>query len=67
MKIDFWSNSRMSEFWGYVKMLLEGVSPGILLVVALASVGLLLGIVVRAWKQSSKDDDDNDDIEFRHY
>lgn len=66
MKIDFWSTSSMGEFWGYVRMLLEGVSPGIMLTFAVVAVGLLLGIIIKAWKQSSKETED-DDVEFREY
>lgn len=66
MEIDFWSADNMGEFWNYVKMILEGVSPGIMISVAVAAVGLLLGIVVKSWRKASKDEDD-DDIEFRHY
>jgi len=66
MQIDFWSTESMGQFWSYVQMLLEGVSPGILMTVAVAAVGLLLGIIIRAWTKASKENED-DDIEFRHY
>lgn len=68
MKIEFWSPENMLEFWSYVGMLLEGVSPGVLIVVACAAVGLLLGIVVKSWAKASKEDDSSDDdIEYRNY
>jgi len=66
MKIDFFTTERLTELWGYVKMLMEGIAPGIMIVSAISAVGFLIGIVVKAYRQSSKEDDD-DDIEFRHY
>jgi len=66
MKIDFFTTERLAELWGYVKMLMEGIAPGIMIVSAISAVGFLIGIVVKAYRQSSKEDDD-DDIEFRHY
>jgi ABC-type amino acid transport system permease subunit len=66
VKIDFWSDNTMTEFWGYVRMLLEGVSPGIMLTVAVAAVGIMVGIVVKAFKSSSEDEED-EDYEVKHY
>jgi hypothetical protein len=65
MSIDFWTTENMGDFWGYVRMLLETVSPGVMLWTAVAAVGILIGIIVAAFRKSSKDEDD--DIEFRHY
>lgn len=67
MSINFWTTENMGQFWSYVKMLLEGISPGILMVVAVVAVSLLLGIIIKAWKESSSDQDKDDDIEIRHY
>ncbi|AIF45723.1 hypothetical protein [Virgibacillus sp. SK37] len=66
MKITFWNDSTMSEFWGYVRMLLEGIQPGVMLVAAVAAAGLLLGIIVKAFRKSDQDEDDQD-VEVRHY
>lgn len=67
-KIDFYTTDNMNLFWEYVKGLLSTAAPGVMLWFSVVCVGLLLGIVVKAWKQSSKEhDDDDDDIEFRHY
>lgn len=67
MKITFWNNQTINEFWEYVRILLEGISPGILISVAIVAVGLVLTIIVNAWKRSSKDLEKDDDIEIRHY
>lgn len=66
MHIDFWTNQNMGEFWGFVKMLLETVQPGVMLVVAVAALGLLLGIIVKAFRKSSGDTED-EDVEIRRY
>lgn len=67
MKIEFYTTENMSLFWSYTKMLLQGISPGIMLVFAVVCVGLLLGIVVRAWKKSARDLENEDEIEYREY
>lgn len=67
MKIDFWSNSRLGEFWDMVKLLLTGVSPGIMISVAVSAVGMLIIIVINAWKSSSKENNDERDYEYREY
>lgn len=68
-EIDFFNSANLALFWEYVKMLLTSVSPAILISVAVVAVGLLLGIVVNAWKKSSDDQlkDDDDGYEVRHY
>ncbi|TRM08766.1 hypothetical protein FH966_14785 [Lentibacillus cibarius] len=65
MSIEFWTNENMGTFWEYVKMLLGGIAPGIMLTVAVAAAGLLIGIIVNAFKQTS--DNKDDDYEIRHY
>lgn len=66
MKIDFWTNANMGLFWEYVKTLLVTIQPGVMLWVAVGAVGLLLGIVVNAWRESSEKKKE-DDVEYREY
>jgi hypothetical protein len=66
-QIDFYTPERMTEFWGYVQELLETTSPGVMLWFSVVAVGMLLGIIVNAWKQGSKDKDDDDEYDIRHY
>ncbi|MEF7566327.1 hypothetical protein V4V35_25390 [Bacillus infantis] len=66
MKIDFWKDDTMAQFWSYVRMLLEGISPGIMITVAVAAVGIMVGIVVKAFKSSSEDEEE-EDYEVKHY
>lgn len=66
-RVNFLTGS-MDVFWGYVGMLLSGISPWIMLVTAISAAGLLIIIVIKAYKSSEKDDQhDDDDIEVRHY
>lgn len=67
MKITFFSAANMSEFWGYVGMLLKGISPGVMLVTGTAAVGFLLVIIIKAFRKSDEDEKEDDDIEVRHY
>ena len=67
MTIQFYTTENMGLFWDYVKMLLTGIAPGIMLAFAVVCVGLLLGIIIKAWKQSAKEAEEEDEIEFRNY
>ncbi len=57
----------MSEFWGYVKMLLETIQPGIMLTVAIVLAGALVGVVVRSFKKTEDDENNDRDYEIRRY
>ncbi|MDQ0412897.1 hypothetical protein [Mesobacillus stamsii] len=64
--IDFWTTTNMSLFWDYAKVLLETTAPGVMIWFALIGVGMLLTIVVGAWKESAKKDND-DDYDYKEY
>lgn len=66
MSIDFWSNDNMGTFWGFVRMLLELVQPGVMIFVATLGVGLLISIIVKAVRKADKDEED-EEIEVRRY
>ncbi|MBG9585549.1 hypothetical protein [Cytobacillus firmus] len=66
MKIDFFNESNLALFWDYVRMLLEGVAPGVMISFAVVAVGFLLGIIIKAWKKAAKDDDDRD-YDYKEY
>ena len=66
MKIDFFTDARLSEMWGYIKMLLEMVSPGVMIFFAIATAGILIGIIANAFRQASKKQD-NQDYEYQEY
>jgi len=65
-QITFWTSENMGLFWEYVRSLLTTAAPGVMIWVAMISVGLLLGIIVKAWTHSSRDQDD-DDYDVKHY
>lgn len=65
--MNFFSSANMLEFWGYVEMLLKGISPGIMLVTGTVAVGFLVVIIIKAFRKSDEDDNDDDDYEVRHY
>lgn len=66
MKIDFFTEARLNEMWLYIKMLLEMVSPGVMIAFAIASSGLLVSIVAKSFKQSAKEKD-NHDYDYQEY
>lgn len=59
--MQFFTDARLREFWGYVRELTLTVSPLIMLAAAVVAVGMLLAIIVNAFKQASRNDDDDDD------
>jgi hypothetical protein len=66
MEITFFNAENMALFWEYSRMLLKGASPGVLIAFALVAVGWLLNIIIQAFRKSARDDDE-DDIEIKHY
>ena len=67
-QITFFTDARMTELWGYVKMLLTFASPSVLMAVAIIAVGMVLTIVISAWKNAaSKKEEQDDDYEIKHY
>lgn len=63
--VTFFTNARMNEFWDMVSGLLKFSSPSVLIFVAITMAGILLTVVIRAFKSSSKDDSDKDyDIHY---
>ncbi|MFP7202636.1 hypothetical protein SFC08_16825 [Lysinibacillus halotolerans] len=68
MNISFATTENMNTFWGYVKTLLGFASPWVMLAVSILAVGMLITIVIIAWKNASKDkEEDDDDFEIKHY
>lgn len=66
MKIQFFTDARLGEMWGYIKMLLEMVSPGVMIFFAIASAGILINIVSKAFRQASKEQD-NKYYDYQEY
>ena len=66
-KIEFWSSDRLDEFWEMVEELTKFSAPGIMIYVAIMLVGFLLIMVVRSFKQATKDKDDDDDFDIKYY
>jgi hypothetical protein len=66
MKLEFFTDARLNEMWGYIKMFLEMISPGIMISFGIFAVGLLVGIVAKSFKQASKEQD-NQDYDYQEY
>lgn len=64
MKIDFWTDENFTTFWNFVKMLMETVAPGIMLVFSIVAVSLLIGVVFKAFRKA---DNEEDDFDYRRY
>lgn len=63
--LTFFTAERMTLFWEYVKTLVEVVMPAVMIIAALACVGLLIGIIVSAVFKASGDEEE--DFERREY
>lgn len=66
MKLEFFTDARLDELWNYVKMLLEMISPGIMITFGMFAVGLLISIVAKSFHQASKQDDQQD-YDYQEY
>ncbi|MGD6940959.1 hypothetical protein ACQCT6_02825 [Cytobacillus gottheilii] len=64
--MNFFTEERMLEFWGYVRQLLSSVSPMVMLAVALIALGLFLVVIINTFKQAASKDDD-EEFEVKHY
>lgn len=66
--IVFYTPERMAELWKNVESLLSMVSPGVMIWVAITAVGMLLIIIINAFRQATAPkEEDDDDVEVRHY
>ena len=65
-EITFLNSENLNQLWSFVGTLLKGVSPGILISFSIVCVGLLINIVIKAWKGSAKEQED-EDVDIRHY
>lgn len=65
MTITFATAENMAQFWSFVETLLGFAAPWLMIAVAILAVGLLVTVIIKAWKQGAKDEDD--DVEVRHY
>jgi hypothetical protein len=64
--VNFFNEENMGLFWGYCKSLLSTAAPGVLIVLAVMGVGMLITIIIKAFKEATKEDKD-DDYEYREY
>ena len=64
--MNFFTEARMLEFWGYVRAILMSASPMVMLGVAIFCVGLVITIIIRAFRQA-QDDDQDEDFDIKHY
>lgn len=65
MSITFGNSTDLAEFWNMVKMLLTAVNPWVMISFSIVCVGLLLAIVVKAWRNASKETDHDSDYDYK--
>lgn len=64
----FFTQARLKEFWDMVFGLVKLASPGVLISVAIACVGLILVLAVKAFKKGADSEDDHDrDYDIKYY
>jgi hypothetical protein len=64
--VNFFNEENMTLFWEYCKSLLSTAAPGVLIVIAVMGVGMLITIIINAWKEANKKEQD-DDYDYREY
>lgn len=65
MSIDFWTADNTGQFWGFVRMLLETIQPGVMLMAAVSGVAILITIIVKVFRRGSEEKEE--DYEIKHY
>lgn len=66
--ITFATKENMNMFWGFTRALLSFASPFLMIAVAIVAVGMVITIIVVAFKKAGKEnDDDKDEYEIKHY
>lgn len=65
MKITFGGSSDLAEFWSMVKMLLTAVNPWIMISFSIVCVGFLLTIIVKLWRDGSKETNHDSDYDYK--
>lgn len=67
----FFDSKNLKTLWDFVAVLLKYVAPGVMILVAIFCVGLVINLVIRAFKKGSDDDDDrrkdDDEYDMRYY
>lgn len=63
----FFTSQRLAEFWEMVEGLLKLASPSVLIFVAISAVGMLLLLVIRAFKKGANSQDDDKDYDIKYY
>lgn len=66
MNITFATPENLAQFWDFVETLLRFAAPWVTIAVAIIGVGILITVIINAWTQGAKEQED-DDIEVRHY
>lgn len=56
--MNFWSDARWAEFWGYTIVLIKQVAPILLIVAALWGVSMLISMVVDSFRKADEDEED---------
>lgn len=68
LNITFATPGNMNTFWGFVRTLLNFAGPWLMIAVAILAVGILLTVIITAFKNASKDDrEENEEYEVKHY
>ena len=64
----FFTQARMKEFWEMVAGLLKLASPGVMISVGIAVVGMVLVLAIKAFRKGSESEyDDNRDYDIKYY
>lgn len=65
--VTFWDSARLKEFWGIVESLLKFASPSVLIAVAIIAVGMVMTLVIYAFKKGANQDNRDDDFDIKYY
>jgi len=66
----FFTTQRLSVFWDYVGALIKYIAPAIMIAVAIAIVGMVLNVIITAFRKGADSEDrrkDDDDYDMKYY
>ncbi|WP_249646155.1 MULTISPECIES: hypothetical protein [unclassified Lysinibacillus] len=66
----FFTPQRLDVFWSYVGALIKYIAPAIMIAVALYCVGMVLNVIISAFRKGADSEDrrkDDDDIDMKYY
>lgn len=64
---EFFTSARLKEFWSMIEGLLSFAAPSVLIFVAISAVGMVVTLIIKAFRKGANSDDDDKDYDIKYY